>query len=170
MIRSLGTVPLPDEAVAYAETIKLESYATNTPAEFQVRELAGSASLADAIAQKAGLTPGERARLDLVYFSCAKGAEPHVDRLPAFEPRTWVVPLVLPQDGQAILLAGRESAVAVLGGLYEFDHTQSHALHLDDTRTGCVFAMAALVREGREKPRRGERGGAVPAAAKAEAP
>lgn len=161
MIRDLGPVPLPAEAVAYAERVKRESYATNTPAEFQVRELAGSAALADAIAVRAGLLAGERARLDLVYFSCCRGAEPHVDRLPRFEPRTWVVPLVLP-PGRAVLRAGEDARDAVLGVVYQFDHTQVHSLELDDAESGCVFAMAALVREGQARPALGERGQAVP--------
>jgi hypothetical protein len=148
MIRFHGTVEIPAEAVQYADGIKQENYKVNTPAEFQVRVLPGCKPMLD---QLATLTGQPRERMDAVYFSCPMGSEPHTDKLnlKKFENTTFIIPVILPdlrKHRVTLLTAGCTDAVLEVGGVYEFDHTQTHSLTVGDD-SGCVLIMVALLKE-----------------------
>lgn len=143
-----GKVEVPQEAIDHADTIKLENYRTNTPAKFQVRTLTGCDRLMERLAEIAGLP---RKRLDFVFFSCCKGAEPHTDLLnpEKFENRTFVVPIILPA-GRSVVFADGAWAEVQVGGVYEFDHTKTHSMTLEDTESGCVVVMVAVLRDQKD--------------------
>ncbi len=141
-MRFHGTVSIPEAVVAHADTIKLENYKTNTPAKFQVRSIVGGDDLMANLSVLIGIPRG---RLDFVYFSVAKGAEPHTDKLNPnkFEDTTFVVPVILPK-GNSVIKADGVEVVAEVGGIYEFDHTTTHSMTLEDTESGCVVVMVAV--------------------------
>lgn len=144
MIRTLGRVEIPPAVLEHAETIKRENYKTNTPARFQVRTLAGGQNLICQLAPLAGHLPEN---LDFVYFSACRGAEPHTDRLDPnrFHDTTFVVPVILPL-GRSVIEAQGHEVVAEVGAVYEFDHTRTHSMTLEDTESGCVVVMVAVKR------------------------
>ena len=83
--------------------------------------------------------------LDFVYFSVCKGAEPHVDLLDpnVFEPRTFVIPVILPH-GKSVITAEDESVEVELNYMYEFNHERTHSMQLEDNESGCVVIMVAV--------------------------
>lgn len=84
-------------------------------------------------------------KLDFVYFSVCKGAEPHVDKLDPtmFESRTFVIPVVLPA-GKSVITAENESIEVKLNHIYEFNHEKVHSMELEDTNSGCTVIMVAV--------------------------
>lgn len=86
-------------------------------------------------------------KLDFVYFSVCKGAEPHIDLLDKnkFEPTTFVVPIILP-NGESIITAEDERIVVELNNIYEFNHEKIHSMVLEDTESGCVVIMVAVLK------------------------
>lgn len=142
MIKYHGTVPVPETVIGHADTIKFENYKTNTPRKFQVRTLIGGDELMDSLSGRIGI---EKDRLDFVYFSVCKGAEPHTDLLDPnkFTDTTFVIPVVLP-PGDAIITAEDHGEKVHVGGVYEFDHTKVHSMSLEDTESGCVVVMVAV--------------------------
>jgi hypothetical protein len=145
MIISHGTVSIPQTVLDYAEGIKYENYKTNTPTKFQIRSLVGGDELMEILSQRINIS---RNKLDFVYFSVCKGAEPHTDRLSIkkFEDTTYVIPVILPK-GKSIITAEEEEKEVELGGVYQFDHTKVHSMVLEDTESGCVVVMVAVLKE-----------------------
>lgn len=139
-----GTVYVPNCFWQYADTIRHENYKTNTPKHFQKHQPYGAYTedFLERLGNKVGRDP---AKLDLVYFSVAKGAEPHVDQLDhdKFEDTTFIIPVILPK-GKSIIYADGASWEAKLDEVVEFDHTQTHSMTLEDHETGCVVLMVAV--------------------------
>jgi len=138
-----GIIDVPEQIAINAESIKLQSYKTNTPKKFQVHAVSSADSLLmDRIATVVGV---DKNRLDFVYFSVCKGAEPHTDLLDpnVFEPRTFVIPVVLPK-GTSIITAEDEEAVVSLNHVYEFNHKKIHSMVLEDNTSGCAVIMVAV--------------------------
>jgi len=142
MIRYHGTIEIPKTVLEYADTIKFENYHTNTPAKYQIRTLTGCDQLMVDLSRSINI-PKEK--LDFVYFSVCKGAEPHTDLLnpKKFEDTTFVVPVILPK-GKSIITAEDVREEVVIGGVYQFDHTKIHSMELEDTDSGCVVIMVAV--------------------------
>ena len=142
-----GPVDVPPEVFAAAYAIRLENYKVNTPKKFQVRPLhdRDAAQMIQHIASLAGVPAS---RIDYVYFSCAKGAEEHVDALDPskFTERTLMVPVVVP-PGRAILCADGLSIQVQVNHVYEFNHERPHSLELEDTESGCAVVMASVLRD-----------------------
>lgn len=139
-----GVVPIPKAVTEHANTIKLENYKTNTPTKFQIRSLVGGDDLMESLSKLIGIS---KDKLDFVYFSVCKGAEPHVDQLShkKFEDTTYVIPVILPK-GKSIITAEDEETEVQLGGVYQFDHTKVHSMTLEDMESGCVVVMVAVLR------------------------
>ena len=138
-----GDIEVPDRITANAGTIKLANYKTNTLKKFQVNTITDDDALfMNRLAEKINV---KTANLDFVYFSVCKGAEPHVDLLnPAnFEPRTFVIPVVLPK-GKSTITAEDETIEVELNKIYEFNHEKIHSMELEDTESGCAVIMVAI--------------------------
>lgn len=139
-----GRIAIPETIVCNAETIKFANYKTNTPKKFQVCAFDDEedTTFLRRIAKNLGI---DKARLDFVYFSVCKGAEPHVDLLdPAiFEPKTFVIPVILPR-GNSVITAEDEQTVVKLNHIYEFNHEKIHSMKLEDNESGCVVIMVAV--------------------------
>lgn len=145
MIHYHGKIEIPQGLLDHADAIKFENYKVNKPGKGQVRhKLIEYMRFTEDLRRLVGL-PAER--LDFVYFSCCKGAEPHVDQLPSekFHDTTYVIPVVLPR-GRSVITAEGCEAVVELGGVYQFDHTKVHSMKLEDTDSGCVVIMVAIRR------------------------
>lgn len=145
MIRYLGTINVPEALVQHADKIKLENYTVNKPSRAQVKHSLGSYMRFDeALATMLGLQD-KRGRLNFVYFSCCKGAEPHTDEAlkGKFEDETWVIPVILPK-GRSVMFCEGVSIPVHKGGVYHFDHTKTHGMTLEDTESGCVVVMVAV--------------------------
>jgi len=138
-----GKIKVPSTVVENADLIKFENYKTNTPAKFQIRDET-DATLMYTLSRHIGLPWNS---LDFVYFSVCKGAEPHVDLLdPAkFEPRTFVIPVILP-SGRSVITAEDESVEVELNHVYEFNHEKIHSMELEDKESGCVVIMVAVLK------------------------
>jgi hypothetical protein len=141
-----GKVFIPQSVTDHADKIKLENYKVNKPKsrDFKIRHLEGCDDLMEQLAEIAKVPRG---RLDYVYFSCCKGAEPHEDNLnpDKFEDTTYVVPVIVPKGKSVIEADGKEMEVT-LGGVYQFDHTKTHSMYLEDTESGCVVIMVAVLK------------------------
>jgi len=141
-----GEMNVPLRLVSNAETIKLQNYKTNTPKKFRVWHFDNDFDelFLYRLSDRLGL---DKESLDFVYFSVCKGAEPHVDLLnPAnFEPRTFVIPVVLPQ-GKSVITAEDEQVEVKLNHIYEFNHEKIHSMTLEDNESGCTVIMVAVKR------------------------
>ncbi len=144
-----GLVTIPKSVIEFSEMIKLENYKVTNPGYFRVRSLPqghmeGDAEFKDSLARAIGVP---KSRLDFVYFSASQGAEPHVDKLnpDKFEDTTYVIPVILPR-GRSVIIADGDEVVAELGRVYQFDHTKTHSMTLEDKESGCVVIMAAIKR------------------------
>lgn len=146
MIKDLGAVAVPWAVREVADSVKLQSYKTNTPKRFQVQPLHAEAA-GIMLEELSELVRVRQDRLDFVYFSVCKGAEPHVDLLDPvlFEPRTFVVPVILPKGISTITVEG-ERAQVFLNHVYEFNHERLHSMELEDIESGCVVVMVAVKR------------------------
>lgn len=142
-----GTVSPPESLLTYAEGIKFENYKTNTPKKFQKHE---DLSVDGEIFKKQlGDVIGiNHESLDWVFFSVCEGAEPHVDILDdnKFTDTTYVVPIILPK-GVSRITAEEVVLEVDLNKVYEFDHTKTHSMILEDTNSGCVVVMAAVLKQ-----------------------
>lgn len=78
MIVDHGKVPVAYPLLRAADSIKHQNYKTNTPKRFQTQPLHGVAAI-ELICDLSTLICEPYERLDFVYFSVCKGAEPHVD-------------------------------------------------------------------------------------------
>jgi len=136
-----GDICIPQSIVDNAECIKFENYKTNTPKKFQTHRASNDAVL-ESVGKIAGV---DKSKLDFVYFSVCKGAEPHIDLLDqaVFEPRTFVIPVILP-DGDSQITAEDETAIVELNHVYEFNHEKIHSMELEDNESGCVVLMIAV--------------------------
>lgn len=148
MITNHGTVShIPAAVIAAADTIKHLNYKTTTPAKFRTHllteEIGGTL-----MAELADIIDIDQSRLDYVYFSCSKGAEPHTDLLDEtkFEDRTFVIPVILPR-GKSVIFAEDASQEVQVGGVYEFNHERTHSMSVEDTESGCVVVMVAIKKE-----------------------
>ncbi len=141
-----GSVTIPQVVTDYSDTIKLENYKVNTPAKFQVRSLTGGEEMMHGLSELVGVP---KDRLAFVYFSAAHGAEPHTDQLNTkkFEDTTFVIPVILPK-GRSVIYADGDEAEVRVGGVYEFDHTKTHSMTVEDTESGCVMIMVAIRKAG----------------------
>lgn len=144
MIQYHGTVPVPTALIEQADAIKLLNYKTTTPERFRKRTLTEEVG-GPLLTSLADILKVEPKRLDYVYFSVCKGAQPHVDALDplVFGPTTLVVPVILPKGRSIIEAEGAEAEVHV-GGVYEFNHERIHSMTLEDTESGCVVVMVAV--------------------------
>lgn len=143
MIKYHGQVQIPMELISHSKKIKFENYKVNKPSRAQIKhKLTEYMEFTEDLKNIIGLP---NANLDFVYFSCCKGAEPHVDQLPSekFEDTTFVVPTILP-TGKSIITAEDVEMEVQIGGVYEFDHTKIHSMELEDTESGCVVVMVAI--------------------------
>lgn len=84
-------------------------------------------------------------KLDCGFASICNGAEPQVDALEPenFESTSFMIPVILPK-GDSLFSAGRTSIIAEVGGVYEFNHGQTHSMQLEDNESGCVVIMVAV--------------------------
>jgi len=141
-----GVLSVPLSVLEAAEPIKLLNYKTTAPTKFKKNTLTKDigGSLIDDLSTLVGIP---QHKLDYVYFSVCKGAEPHVDALDPeeFTSTTFVIPVILP-TGDSIVSAGQSSIIVEVGGVYEFDHEKKHSMYLEDTETGCVVIMVAVKR------------------------
>jgi len=138
-----GYIRVPRGIVESADTVKFENYKTNTPAQFQIRRMdEADMALMFNLSRMVGVPWN---RLDFVYFSVCKGAEPHTDLLDPekFEPRTFVIPVILP-GGQSVITAEEQMKQVELNHVYEFNHEKLHSMLLEDTDSGCVVIMVAV--------------------------
>lgn len=144
MIKFHGIVSLPEDVVKHADNIKFENYKTNTPTKFQIRSFVGGEDLMESLSK---LIDVPKERLDFVYFSVCKGAEPHVDKLnpEKFTDTTYVIPVILPK-GKSVITAEKQEVEVELGGVYQFNHTKIHSMNLEDTESGCVVVMVAVLK------------------------
>lgn len=148
MFTELGRFDVPAELRAAAEQIKHQNYKTNTPKQFRVLPLheQGCELLK---AQIAAALSKPIDRIDFVYFSACKGAEPHTDLLdPAkYEPLTVTIPIILPKGLSLLVLhdMGLEVELELDHGI-AFNHEQTHELVLEDLESGCVVVMASVLR------------------------
>ena len=144
MIHQWGEVSVPAQVIAAADQIKHLNYKTTTPAKFRkntlTEDLAG-----DMMAEVASRIGIEQSSLDYVYFSAARGAEPHTDILDpeVFTDRTFVIPVILPH-GRSVITAEQASAEVFTGRIYEFNHERTHSMSVEDTESGCVVIMIAI--------------------------
>ena len=145
-----GLVSIPKSVTEFSETIKLENFKVTNPKSFRVRRLPkenaeGNEEFRDALSREIGIP---RNRLDFVYFSAAQGAEPHTDALnpEKFEDTTYVVPVILPR-GKSVIIADGQEVVVEVGRVYQFDHTKTHSMTLEDKESGCVVIMTAVKKE-----------------------
>lgn len=141
-----GTVSPPKSLLEHAETIKFDNYKTNTPIRFQKHaDMSEDGELFKQQLSDAVGVPAEK--LDWVFFSVCQGAEPHIDQLPEdkFTDTTYVVPIILP-TGVSRITAEAEIEEVELNRVYEFDHTKIHSMTLEDTTSGCVVVMAAILK------------------------
>jgi len=146
MIRTWGSVGgnITDQMIKVADTIKHLNYKTTTPAKFRKNYL--TEDLAKDLMKEVSTIIGvDQTKLDYVYFSAAKGAEPHTDILPPeiFTPRTFIIPVILP-TGKSVIIAEEDRVEANFGEIYEFDHEKIHSMELEDTESGCVVIMVAI--------------------------
>jgi hypothetical protein len=146
MITYHGTIEVDPVVVACADSIKLQNYKTSTPKKFQIQPFHTPAT-DDLMQRMSDLIQVAKDKLDFVYFSVCKGAEPHVDLLdPAlFEARTFVIPVILP-TGDSTITAEDQRMVVKLNGIYEFNHERIHSMELEDVESGCVVIMVAVKR------------------------
>jgi hypothetical protein len=153
MITYHGNIHIPQTITDHADAIKFEKYKVNTPTEFQINRYAvGQEQLISRLSQKICVPTY---KLDFVFFSVCQGAEPHVDQLnpDKFEDTTYVIPVILP-NGASAIRAEKAIGVVEVGGVYEFDHTKIHSMELQDTESGCVVIMVAVLKDGYVNTRR----------------
>lgn len=142
MIKFLGDVNIPSQVIVNADKIKFEHYKVNSPAKFQVHTLDDNL-LIDSLSSVIGIS---KEKLDYVYFSVCKGAEPHTDLLDPnkFTNDTYVIPVILPSGTSVITAESIKESVHV-GGIYKFDHSKLHSMELEDESSGCVIIMVAVL-------------------------
>lgn len=138
-----GSMAIPETIRANATTIRFQNYKTNTPKQFRVCSFDEEEDIEflTRLSRSLGIN---REKLDFVYFSVCKGAEPHVDQLDPhiFKAKTFVIPVILPR-GNSVITAEDETAVVKLDHIYEFNHERLHSMTLEDTESGCVVIMVA---------------------------
>ena len=141
-IEFIGKVAIPQGVILNANKIKYEHYKVNTPSKFQVHSL-DDTLLIETISSLIGI---QKEKLDYVYFSVCQGAEPHIDLLDPnkFTNTTYVIPVILPL-GDSIIVAETQREKVQVGGVYKFNHTKTHSMELDDTSSGCVVIMVAVL-------------------------
>lgn len=138
---------VPDVLVRHADTIKYESYKTNKPAKFQKysQESVHGRIFTNQLSRKLNIPSN---KLDWVYFSVCQGAEPHVDQLDStvFTNDTYIIPIIIP-TGKSTLFCGEAAVALEQNMIYYFDHSTQHSLVLEDTTSGCVVIMVAVLHQ-----------------------
>lgn len=147
-INKIGNVLLTSHMTLAADQIKYENYKVNSPYKYKkhTQDVTVGSWFETQLSELVGV---DKAKIDWVFFSVCKGAEPHIDMLDEnkFHDATYVVPVILPKKGKAVITAEDESMEVTVGGVYQFDHTKIHSMELDDTQTGCVVIMAAILKD-----------------------
>lgn len=142
MITVYKEVAVPMGIMGYAYDIRLENYKVNTPTQYQIHDmkLDGTEGVLE---QVSALTDIPVEKLDCVFFSVCRGAEPHVDDLDPekYTGRTFTIPLVQPPSGRVLLKANGAAVDVRPCVVYEFDHTKIHSMELDDKEYGCTVLM-----------------------------
>lgn len=143
MINLVGKIKVNAHVMGVAQSIREENYKVNTPSKYHKHQGKDYTT----IQQLSNLFNCGEGYVDYVYFSSKEGAEAHVDKLSLskFEDDTIIVPLILPR-GKSRLKVG--DSIMILEPLlaYKFKHTTIHSLELEDTESGCVLIMAAVLR------------------------
>lgn len=138
----IGLIPTP--ILEVANRIKHQNYQVNKPNRFHKEVL--EQRVVDILLTQLStvIWPHTVDKLDWVYFSCASGAEEHVDELDpeVFLPTTFVIPVILPSEGNFIKAHGVEMEVRI-GGIYEFNHETPHSMKVGD-ETGAVVIMIGM--------------------------
>lgn len=139
-----GPTYIHQSIIAHAHTIKHENYKTNTTKQFQKHQglTSDCAKFMALVGGKINIHPS---KMDMVYFSVAKGAEPHTDLLDpnVFTNITYVIPVILPKGDNTIYADG-DSAVVDVGRIYRFDHTKTHSMTVANEEDGAVLIMIAI--------------------------
>ena len=145
-IKNHGSISIEPTMLQTADSIKYQNYKTNTPKQFQINSFHYTES-SRFIFRLSDIVKISPSKLDFVYFSVCKGAEPHIDLLDKnkFEPTTFVVPIILP-NGESIITAEDERIVVELNNIYEFNHEKIHSMVLEDTESGFVVIMVAVLK------------------------
>lgn len=146
-INHYGAVEVPDAVIQAADKVKLQSYSFTKPVDFDVHSFANLPGGSELIANFSEALEIDPTTLDVVFFSCCSGAEMHTDKLDPnkFTSTTYVIPVILPKTGKAILFTGSEEENVKLFNIYEFNHEEPHGLWLDDTESGCVVLMIGVL-------------------------
>ncbi len=137
-----GHIEVPVSIIENAGTIKFQNYKTSTPGKFQIRSFKDDEDFMYRLGVAIDQEPD---KLDFVYFSVCKGAEPHTDLLDptVFTSKTFVIPVILP-NGNSTITAEDEKMVVKLNNIYEFNHEKIHSMELEDNDSGCVVIMVAV--------------------------
>ncbi len=147
-IKNVGKVVLTSHMTLAADEIKYENYKVNSPYKYKkhVQDVTVGSWFETQLAE---LINVDKRKIGWVFFSACKGAEPHVDMLDEnkFHDTTYVVPVILPKKGKAVITAEGDSMEVSVGEVYQFDHTKIHSMLLDDTQSGCVVIMAAILKD-----------------------
>ncbi len=146
-INNLGEVQLSSHMTLAADAIKFENYKVNSPYQYKIhpQDVTIGSWFED---QLSTLINVDKSKIDWVFFSVCNGAEPHTDMLnpDKFHDTTYVVPIILPK-GKSVITAEDEKMEVKIGSVYQFDHTKTHSMELEDTKSGCVVIMAALLKD-----------------------
>lgn len=138
---------IPTRILVEANKIKNLSYQITDPGKFKRDELIDD-DIAEILSEMFWIDdcPEDLDKLNVVFFSCANGAEEHVDKLDpeVFTSTTYVIPVILPSEGNILHVDG-ESMEIEIGGIYEFNHEIPHSLTVGDT-TGAVVIMIGVMK------------------------
>lgn len=143
-ILTLGAIEIPKLVRELCETIKDQNNKVNTPVKFQKHRLYEELHN-ELKSDIAWLLDQPVDKVDYVYFSCANGAEEHIDQLDKelFTSRTVILPVILP-SGVTILNANGSSIILKVGTAYEINHELPHSLTVGGDE-GCVVIMASVL-------------------------
>lgn len=143
MIDLMGKLRVNDYVMDLAQSIREDNYRVNTPSKYHKYQ----GNCYETIQQLSDLFNCGESSIDYVYFSSKEGAEPHVDKLNLlkFEEDTIIIPLILPRGKSTLRVGGSSTTLEPLLA-YKFKHTIIHSLELEDTESGCVLIMAAVLK------------------------
>jgi hypothetical protein len=143
MIKVVGNIIVGAEVMGIAQSIREQNYKVNTPSKYHKH----TGNNHPVIYQLSGMFDCDFNKVDYVYFSSKEGAEPHTDQLSLskYEEDTILIPLILPR-GISTLEVGEWAVTLEPLLAYRFKHTDIHSLKLQDTESGCVMIMAAVLK------------------------
>lgn len=83
--------------------------------------------------------------MDIVLFSSKSGADNHTDiHLEHLDTHTYIIPLILPQNGNAVITHSGGSEVLEYAKPVKINHQEKHELTVDN-ESGCVVLMASQI-------------------------